>query len=394
MSEMHSKPENKNKASALTLLMLMVLLGVFPLDVILPSFPALSRHFNTPSSDIALSISLFAVGVSISQFFLGPLSDQVGRKSLLIAGLVISIIGAIGCANAVEFSIFMIFRVLQALGCGCFVLSNALVQDIFSSKERDGVRILMTSASGLFISVSPLAGTLLQNTLGWTGSFYVFALIASAVLLHATVTLPALQPSKRKKDAWLGVYGSISLNPKFVGLALVAAIAFTCHFSFIAISPVIFLDVFELSQLQFSLALLSYGVAYVIGGLIANHLQRTITHRQQLITGLLLIGSAGMLLICLSLTVGRGFFVILLSMFVCTAGTTIARPVATSRAMEIFPDSSGAAASMLNTIVFITGGVVSAVVGLLITRFEVVLAILFILLSLAGLVTVLRLYRS
>ncbi|WP_238536588.1 hypothetical protein [Pseudomonas sp. M47T1] len=63
------------KRSILTLLLAMVLLGVFPLDVILPSFPALSNHFATPSSDIALSISLFALGVAISQFFLGPLSD-------------------------------------------------------------------------------------------------------------------------------------------------------------------------------------------------------------------------------------------------------------------------------------------------------------------------------
>lgn len=191
MSKVRLGADSPAKASAIALLLLMVLLGVFPLDVILPSFPALSAHFDTRSSDIALSISIFAIGVSISQFFLGPLSDQIGRKSLLIMGLMISILGAIGCANAVEFATFMIFRVLQALGCGCFVLSNALVQDIFSSEERDRVRILMTSASGLFISLSPLAGTLLQSTLGWTGSFYIFSLIAAAVLLHAVLTLPA-----------------------------------------------------------------------------------------------------------------------------------------------------------------------------------------------------------
>ncbi|MGV6396040.1 MFS transporter [Pseudomonas caspiana] len=394
MSEMQLWADSQSKSSAIALLLLMVLLGVFPLDVILPSFPALSEHFNTASSDIALSISLFAIGVSVSQFFLGPLSDQVGRKSLLITGLLISIIGAVGCANAVEFSTFMVFRVLQALGCGCFVLSNALVQDLFNSKERDSVRILMTSASGLLISVSPLAGVLLQNTLGWTGSFYVFALIASTVLLHAILTLPDPQLTKRDNRAWIGVCGTIFLNPQFMGLAVVAGIAFTCHFSFIAISPVIFLDVFELSQFQFALALLSYGVAYVVGGVVASRLQRTISHRQQLIAGLVLIGSAGVLLVCLSLIVGRGFVVVLLSMIVCTAGTTIVRPVATSRAMDIFPDSSGAAASMLNTVVFVTGGVLSAVVGLLVARFEVVLATLFILLCMTGLTIVLRLYRT
>jgi len=385
MSEVRLGAGSPAKASATVLLLLMVLLGVFPLDVILPSFPALSAHFDIRSSNIALSISIFAIGVSISQFFLGPLSDQIGRKSLLIMGLMISILGAIGCANAVEFATFMIFRVLQALGCGCFVLSNAIVQDIFSSEERDRVRILMTSASGLFISLSPLAGTLLQSTLGWTGSFYIFSLIAAAVLLHAVLTLPAPLNTVARRAPWLSTYRSILFHAQFMGLALIAAIAFTCHFSFIAVSPIIFLDIFELSQLQFSLALLGYGVAYVIGGLIAHRLQRTITHRQQLLVGLWLIGAAGLLLVCLSLITERGFFVVLLPMLICTAGITITRPVATSRAMDIFPDNAGAAASMLNTVVFVSGGVASALVGLMISSFEIVLATVFILLSLTGL---------
>ncbi len=382
------------KRSILILLLAMVLLGVFPLDVLLPSFPALSDHFATPSSEIALSISLFALGVAISQFFLGPLSDRIGRKGLLVLGLAISILGAVGCANTVQFIPFMIFRTLQAIGCGCFVLLNALVQDLFTGAERDRTRILVTSASGVFISTSPLVGALLQHLGGWQASFYLFALIALLVLLQAIRILPPTRGANRPAKGLISAYRELLCNPAFMGFSLIAAIAFTCHFAFIALSPLIFLDHYQLSQLQFGLTLLSYGVAYVLGGLIASRMSRSVSHRLQLNTGLALIGLAGVTILSLATLTERSVASILLPMMICTAGTTIARPAATSRAMELVPASAGASASVLNTLVLAAGGVGSAAISLVAGDFEWVMGIAFLALCLAGLITVTRLYTK
>ncbi len=382
------------KRSILTLLLAMVLLAVFPLDVILPSFPALSDHFATPSSEIALSISLFALGVAISQFLLGPLSDRIGRKGLLVLGLAISILGAVGCATTTQFNPFMIFRTLQAIGCGCFVLLNALVQDLFQEKERESARILVTSASGVFISTSPLVGALLQHLAGWQASFYLFALIALLVLIQAVRILPPTRGANRQAKGLISAYRELLLNPAFMGFSLIAAIAFTCHFAFIAISPLIFLDYFQLTQLQFGLTLLSYGAAYVLGGLLASRMSRSISHRLQLNTGLALIGLAGITLLALSALTERSVASVLLPMMICTAGTTIARPAATSRAMELVPASAGASASVLNTLVLAAGGVGSAAISLVAGDFEWVLGIAFLVLCLAGLTTVTRLYAK
>ena len=393
MSETLTQARSHHKNAVLLLLLSMILLGVFPLDVILPSFPALSTHFNTPSANIALSISLFAIGFSLSQFFLGPLSDRLGRKRLLIIGMLVSLAGAVGCANSAAFSSFIFFRIVQAIGCGCFVLSNALVQDIFNEEERDRVRILMTTASGLFISTSPLLGTLLERAFGWTGSFYLFALIAGLVLIHAVSVLPASLTNPSATGFWASCGGIIS-NGRFMGFSLIAAIAFTCHFSFIAISPVVFLDEFGLTQLQFSLVLLVYGAAYVVGGVIASRLQKVISHGQQLKTGLALIALAGLVLMILYVASERSYLTLLLPMMICTTGTTIARPAATSRAMEIFAHQSGAAASILNTTVFVIGGVMSALASVAVARFETVLAGGFLLMSGMGWMVIRQLYKA
>ena len=131
----------KEKPLIVLLLMSMTLLGVFPLDVVLPSFPDLSASFRISPSEAALSVSLFAVSLAFSVMLVGPLSDMWGRKKLLLGGIAIAAIGAAGCAVSSEYRWFLGFRVVQAIGCGAFSLSQALVQDLFAGHERQRLRI-------------------------------------------------------------------------------------------------------------------------------------------------------------------------------------------------------------------------------------------------------------
>ncbi|MBK5553528.1 MFS transporter [Pseudomonas sp. TH03] len=384
MDEGKSADSLKKRRAAVILLMTMVLLGVFPLDVLLPSFPALAEHFQTTSADIAFSISLFAVGIALSQLLIGPLSDTIGRKGLLLAGMLVSIIGAAGCLLSTEYSWFLLFRVIQAIGCGCFVLTQALVQDLFEGKERDRLRILMVTASGIFISISPLAGTLLQQALDWPGSFVAFIALASAVFLKACFLLENQRPTHVMRQGIVQSYRLVYRDAGFLGYWLIAAIAFACHFSFIVISPLIFMDQLQLSPYEFSLTLLLYGLAYIIGGIVARLLGGRIAPNTQILTGLGLILFSGLVMLMLSTLLGLSTFTVLIPMIICTAGTTIARPIATSKAMEVFPDKAGTSAAAGNTLIFIFGGLISALINLSATDLQSTLALSFLLLSATG----------
>ncbi|WP_095196342.1 multidrug effflux MFS transporter [Pseudomonas sp. Irchel 3A7] len=355
----------KKKAPAVILLMTMTMLGVFGLDVLLPSFPALARHFRTTPEDIALSISLFAVGISLSQLFIGPLSDAMGRKKLLLAGLAISIIGAMGCVLSSEYSWFLTFRVVQALGCGCFILAQALVQDLFEGVERDRLRILMVMSTGIFISVSPLAGAVLQELLDWPGSFMVFSALAAGVFLCACFSLEKTHGGATGgPPEFIRSYRRVYSDFEFVSYWLISAFAFACHFSFIVISPLIFMERLQLSPHAFSLTLLIYGVAYLVGGAIATLLSRRIGNDHQIIIGLSLILLSGLSMLYISGRFALSPSTVLIPMIICTAGTTIARPAATSRAMALFPESAGTASAAGSMLVFICGGLISALVSL------------------------------
>lgn len=369
------------KTAAIFLLMTMTVLGVFPLDVILPSFPSMAAHFDTSVADIALSVSLFSIGLSLSLLLIGPLSDNLGRKRLLMIGMSIAVAGSAGCAMADDFGWFLFFRAVQAVGCGSFVLSQALVQDLFVGKEQERLRIAMVTAGGICISVSPLFGSWLQTWLDWRGSFQVFVIIGLVLVLKAWLLLDGPRSVPATRVPILKAYQQVFSDRRFVGYWLISALAFACHFAFIVVSPIILMEQLALTPYQFSLALLLYGAAYVLGGMGAGWMNRRMEGTTQIVTGQRLIAFAGVLMLVLDHVWGLSVVTVMLPMILCTAGTTITRPIATSRAMGLFPQNAGTSASAGNVIIFISGGLISGLVSQTGEQVMTVLPITFLLLS-------------
>lgn len=382
---LHSAPASK-KSSTLLLLMTMTLLAVFPLDVVLPSFPALSSHFHTTPSEIAESVSIFAIGLAVSLLLVGPLSDRFGRKKLLLAGIALSAIGATGCLFAEDFDWFLGFRVIQAVGCGTFALSQALIQDLFAGRELERIRIWMTTAGGIFISSSPLMGTWLQLYGGWQASFYVFIALAIVVWLWSARLLDNSRSQHRPSSVgFFSGYWLLFSDIRFVGYWLISALAFACHFSFIVMSPLIFMEHLNLSAYQFALALLLYGAAYVLGGVAASILHRTMASDRQINTGLALIAVSGVVMLWLGWKFGLSAATVLTSMLICTAGTTICRPIANSNAMSLYPELAGTSTSAGSLLIFMCGGLISLVVNLASDNLSIALGLCFLILSAIGL---------
>lgn len=370
------------------------LISFFPINILLPSFPALAARFDMPSADVALSISLFTLVFSISQLVAGPLSDKWGRKEVLLGCITLSILGAIGCALSTDYLSFLLFRSVQAMGCGFFVLGHALVEDLFEEQDRARVRLYYMTLSGSFVALSPLIGSWLQTTFDWQGSFYGFALMASGMLIHAFCILPSKSASPhRTQVSIIGTLKDVATNRDFLRYWWIAALVFACYFALISVTPLIFMDSLKLSEYQYALVLMVYGVAYLLGGLAASYLQKRISLSRQINIGLGLLLVAGVLLM---LIVGLGAITtitLLIPMLISALAVTLVRPAAISAAMLLFSSSAGTAASAGNSIMFITAAVSSAALAQAGDNLLMTIAISFIVFSVWGVVTNARVGR-
>lgn len=124
---------------AISLLLALALLSAtapFATDMYLPTPLTISEEFNAPDSVVQLTLSGFFVGMAVGQLTVGPISDAIGRRKLLIGGAIVALVASAMAALAPSIAVFVIARVLQGLGGGaCVVLSRAMVPDLLFGRE-------------------------------------------------------------------------------------------------------------------------------------------------------------------------------------------------------------------------------------------------------------------
>lgn len=378
----------RQQLSRFILITCISLISFFPINILLPSFPALAERFDTPIAEVALSISLFTLVFSISQLITGPLSDKWGRKEVLLGCITLSILGALGCALATDYLTFLLFRSVQAMGCGFFVLGHALVEDLFEEQDRARVRLYYMTLSGSFVALSPLIGSWLQTTFDWQGSFYGFAVMALGMLIHALCILPSKSASPHRTPvSIIGTLKAVARNRDFLRYWWIAALVFACYFALISVTPLIFMDALKLSEYQYALVLMVYGVAYLLGGVAASYLQKRISLSRQINIGLGLLLVAGVLLTLIVSLDAITPVTLLIPMLISALAVTLVRPAAISAAMLLFSSSAGTAASAGNSIMFLTAAVSSAVLAQTGSNLLITIALSFIVFSLWGWLT-------
>ncbi|NIL17903.1 MFS transporter [Pseudomonas sp. AN3A02] len=395
MSESSYSPPHgdvkRQQRSRFILITCISLISFFPINILLPSFPALAAKFDTSTAEVALSISLFTLVFAISQLIAGPLSDKFGRKEVLLGCIVVSTLGSIGCALAANYPSFLLFRAVQAIGCGFFVLGHALVEDLFEEQDRARIRIYYMTLSGSFVALSPLLGSWLQTTFDWQGSFYGFAVMALGMFIHAWLILPSKAASpERAPVSIIATLKSIAGNRDFIRYWWIAALVFACYFALISVTPLIFMDELKLSEYQYAVVLMVYGVAYLLGGVAATALQKHISLTRQINLGLGLLGVAGVLLALVIHYEAMTTVTLLIPMLISALAVTLVRPAAISAAMLLFSSSAGTAASAGNSIMFITAAVSSAALAQAGANLLMTIAISFIVFSVWGVVTNIR----
>ncbi|WP_028618326.1 MFS transporter [Pseudomonas canadensis] len=378
----------RQQLSRFILITCISLISFFPINILLPSFPALAERFDTPIAEVALSISLFTLVFSISQLITGPLSDKWGRKEVLLGCITLSILGALGCALATDYLTFLLFRSVQAMGCGFFVLGHALVEDLFEEQDRARVRLYYMTLSGSFVALSPLIGSWLQTTFDWQGSFYGFAVMALGMLIHALCILPSKSASPHRTPvSIIGTLKAVARNRDFLRYWWIAALVFACYFALISVTPLIFMDALKLSEYQYALVLMVYGVAYLLGGVAASYLQKRISLSRQINIGLGLLLVAGVLLTLIVSLDAVTPVTLLIPMLISALAVTLVRPAAISAAMLLFSSSAGTAASAGNSIMFLTAAVSSAALAQTGSNLLITIALSFIVFSLWGWLT-------
>ncbi|MEO6281702.1 Bcr/CflA family efflux MFS transporter [Roseateles sp.] len=234
-------------------------LGTLSTNILLPSLPVIAQSLGVDEARLAAAVlGVFLAVFALAQLAVGPLSDRIGRRPVVLGGLAVFVAGSLVGALASTLPLLLVSRVLQAVGvAAASVLARAAARDRFEGPQLAAllgrIMVVMAAAPGF----SPLLGGLVQAARGWRALFAALVLaglaLAAAYARIVGETLPAERRRHQPVSALARGYVTLLGDARFMRPALATAAILGALFAFFGTAPLVLTRSFGFSALQVGL---------------------------------------------------------------------------------------------------------------------------------------------
>lgn len=253
------------------------MMGLLASDIYLPAVSKMKLFFHTTEANIQLTIGVYLLGLSLFQLIYGPLSDQIGRKKIIIFGIVLYIVGSIGCSLSPNIYTLIAFRFVQSIGaCAGLVIGRAVMSDIFPANEITNIYNIIYPLVAASPAIAPIIGGYLVTYLAWRSNF-IFIGIFGLVLLILFINFPETL-TKQKKSFLIKVlvsdYIDISKSIRFWGLTVMICCVYSAWFIYLTQSPFIFMAKLSLQPKEVGYLYIPLALSIYMGNVLSKRIKK------------------------------------------------------------------------------------------------------------------------
>jgi MFS transporter, DHA1 family, multidrug resistance protein len=259
---------NISKARLAFILGALAMLGPFSIDTIFPAFAVMEHDLSVGKVAMQQTISLYLLGYAAMSLVHGPLSDALGRRPVILAGIAVFALSSVGCALADTMPQILFFRVIQGLSAGVgLIVGRAVVRDALQGHDAQRLMSHISMIFGVAPAIAPIIGGWILGWSNWQAIFWFLSVFALVLLLTTALALPESHPPEDRLPlnfkALAGAYRGILGNGRFRLLALAGTANFGALFLYITSAPAFVLDMLKLNEQQFG-----YFFVPTIGGMV------------------------------------------------------------------------------------------------------------------------------
>ena len=239
-------------------------------DLVQPAMLAITKEFGVSSSWAPSSMSFYLLGGACVAWLLGPLSDRIGRKKVLLAGVLFFVVCCLLILLTQNIESFLVLRFLQGIGLTVIsAVGYAAIQETFEERDAIKVMALMANISLLAPLLGPVVGAALIDHVSWHWGFIGIAFLAFLSWFGLKAKMPESQVSIRKQPLSHILYDfkQVYKNKRFLGMTLALPMVSMPLMLWIALSPVMLVEELGFSSMQYGLAQFP-----VLGGLILGNI--------------------------------------------------------------------------------------------------------------------------
>jgi len=358
-----------------SLLILTIILGsvqaIMPMsiDLYLPALPTIANDLQVAAGSVQFTVAVFMIGVALGQVVYGPITDKFGRKTPLLVGFGLYIIGAVICASAPTITWLVVGRFIQALGASAgAVISSAIARDLWSGKMLADRLSLLVLVLGVAPILAPSLGGVILGQWDWHGLFWFLVLYGVAVA-SAVTFLPETSSATERGDVRLAdaghTYLAIMRNTPIMLYVLTGACTIGMLLTYITSSSFIYIEMLGTSPSTFGIIFGLNAIGFVGASQLNRQLLRRF-HLEQMAH--IALAVAVLVGVMLSFIGQSGYasvitVTILFSMLGMCVGFSM--PNIAALAFGHVKERMGSASALQGTLQSIFGGLAGTLVGLL-----------------------------
>lgn len=257
-------------------LLCQIAIGILAMAASLASMPDWIETFDSTQERVQLTLAAYLLMFGFAQLIYGPLSDNFGRRRLLMIGTTMGLIGSLLAAFAPTLETLIFARALQGAGMSAgMAVGRAMIQDHFVGPARTRMMAYMGMVMGLCPPGGTLLGGFLHVQVGWRYAFLAIALISLVLLIAAWFGLPAdkakSKAHRRSAAGMVRSYLELVRSPRYLPFCLIAACSSAAFYVFLAGTPNI-LDAYGVTADRIGWYILFVPGAYILGNLLTSRL--------------------------------------------------------------------------------------------------------------------------
>lgn len=214
-------------------------------DMIMPGMIQVVTEFNSPVENIAKSLSLFIIGGSCLQLFLGPLCDRYGKRNILLIGNVLFLIASLIIPFVANINQFLAARFFQGMGL-CFIfIGYAMIHELFNDEEAVKLTSLVSNISVFAPLIGPVIGSAIIIAFNWRYIFIVTAILAIVSLIGLTKNMPNNKPKQKAMSFQeiISTYKNIARTRMLIQGGLIIAVICLPMISWIGLAPILVMQI-------------------------------------------------------------------------------------------------------------------------------------------------------
>jgi len=353
-----------------------LLLGVasgispFGMAIAIPTIESFAQLYQAPYSTVQFIISAYLLGLASSMPLVGFLSDKIGRRPVLLSGLVLFVIASIFCSTTDSLNSLIFWRVIQGMGASvCSVMARAMIRDVSNASETARSLSRVTAIMGISPMIAPVIGGIGYQIFGNPNGIFIITaaigiLVLTAILLLLPETRNAALIESTSKEPWSDKYRYLLGSKVFVGSSLIYAFTTGAFFAILAVASTVFYNDLGIDSAGFGFIWSCLTILYTVSAFMAGTLSSKYGLMKVLLVGVLLNVIAGLLFYSLV----KVFDVTLISVIVPLVIMFFAHgyivPMSLAQAVSARPEIAGSSSGLSSALGLVIGGMFSVLSGL------------------------------